>query len=74
MATKTLTITEEAYKRLAARKKERESFSDVINRLVGKGSILEFAGTLSNKEAEELEKIITKGRKMTSKKMRQISF
>jgi len=33
MATKTISLTEEAYERLKAHKREDESFSDVVNRL-----------------------------------------
>ena len=54
MATKTLTITVEAYDRLAAKKEPRESFSDVINRITGKHAILELTGTLTPKTANEL--------------------
>ncbi|MCL9813565.1 antitoxin VapB family protein [Natranaeroarchaeum aerophilus] len=35
MATKSLTITEEAYERLKAHKREDESFTDTILRLTG---------------------------------------
>jgi predicted CopG family antitoxin len=74
MATKTLTITEEAYKRLAMRKKENESFSDVINRLAGKGSILEFAGMFSEKEAKAIEKSIKESRRRSRKRMKRFSW
>ena len=35
MATKSLTITEDAYERLRSHKRDDESFSDVIGRLTG---------------------------------------
>lgn len=35
MASKTITITEDAYEKLAAHKREDESFSEVIRRLTG---------------------------------------
>ena len=54
MATKTISITEEAYERLRTNKMENESFTDVINRITNKRSIMELAGILTNKEADEL--------------------
>ena len=63
MATKTLTITEDAYDILKSRKKERESFSDVIRREFSSRGLRELAGILSKKDAAELEKNIRKGRK-----------
>ncbi len=62
MATKTISITEEAYERLNRRKKERESFSEVINRLAGKQSLACFSGILSGKETSKLEAEIEKSR------------
>lgn len=35
MGTKSITVTEEAYRRLKAHKRADESFTDVINRLTG---------------------------------------
>lgn len=64
MATKTLTIREEAYERLAAMKRDDESFSDLLLRLTdaerdvmaGFGSLAdeEFAETVAEAR-EELE-------------------
>ncbi len=63
MATKTISITEEAYERLKMMKEKKESFTDVINRMTGKRSIMEFAGILSEEEGEKLEKYIKERRK-----------
>ena len=42
MATKTISITQEAYDRLKMRKENNESFSEVINRITNKVNILDF--------------------------------
>jgi predicted CopG family antitoxin len=52
MGTKNITISEEAYERLAALKKPNESFTDVVNRLTRKRSILELASVFTEKEGE----------------------
>jgi len=67
MATKTISITEEAYERLRSKKDERESFSDVINRITNKRPLSDFLGVLNEKEADLLEKSIEKNRKIHSK-------
>ncbi len=72
MATKTITITVEAYEKLKRMKEERESFSDVINRMVKKRSLLELAGILNEKEGEEFEKAIKEGREGSKKRMLKI--
>lgn len=64
MAVKTITITTDAYDRLASLKLPRESFSDVIKRVVTVRSPLrKLIGILSKEEAEELEKNIAELRK-----------
>ncbi len=73
MATKTISITEEAYERLQARKKGRESFTEVINRITGKSSLLDYAGLLSAKEAKELEERIRNNRKKSSSRTGRIA-
>lgn len=65
MATKTISITEEAYKRLARLKRENESFSLVIERLASekRAKLSDFFGILSKEAGDELEKTILEGRK-----------
>ena len=54
MATKTLTITESAYERLAAEKRPGESFTDVILRLTKKRSLFDLHKAIPRPEAESL--------------------
>ncbi len=63
MATKSITITNEAYEKLAMFKESKESFSDVINKLTSKYSLLSLVGVLSKKDADELESNIKDVRK-----------
>ena len=73
MATKTLTITEDAYGRLATAKEENESFSEVINRITGKVSLLSIAGILTEKEADKLEASIAKSRQRSRLRMKRVA-
>jgi predicted CopG family antitoxin len=69
MTIKTLTITEDAYTRLAAEKEDGESFSDVIRRITGKRSLLDLVGILSEKEAAELERAVRKTRREMDRRL-----
>lgn len=73
MATKTLSITEEAYDRLMAKKKGKESFSEVILNNFPRRSLLGVAGILSNKEAERLRLHIEKSRKLSKDRLKKIA-
>lgn len=63
MATKNISITEEAYRRLFCLKKKNESFSEIIVKITGKINLRDFFGTLSKESASELEDNINKRRK-----------
>lgn len=64
MATKTISIKEEAYNRLKTIKEKKESFSDVILRITSlkKPKISDFYGIFSKKEGNELINNIKKAR------------
>ena len=62
MATKNISITEEAYVRLASLRQGKESFSEIINRLTNKRRLLDFAGVLSEESADRIEEHLLKRR------------
>ena len=73
MTTKSITITSEAYEKLSAFKEHKDSFSDVINKITKKSSILELVGLLSKKEAEKLRESIKDTRERTRKEVEGIA-
>ncbi|EMA48786.1 hypothetical protein C448_02918 [Halococcus morrhuae DSM 1307] len=62
MGTKTIRLDDEAYERLASRKREDESFSDVVKRVTGERSLLEIAGIFSDDEAETMRETVAERR------------
>lgn len=56
MSTKTITITNEAYEKLALIKGKNESFTDVINRIASKHSVFDLIGLLTKEEADDMKK------------------
>lgn len=72
MPTRTISITEEAYERLKVMKEKNESFTDVINRVTGKRSLLELAGILSEEDVDKMEEFIKKSRLASRKRMDEI--
>ena len=63
MSVRTVTITEEAYRRLRAHKGSDESFSDVVNRLARRRPLSSFAGALTHESSEALRRAIAKYRR-----------
>ena len=64
MATRTISISEDAYKRLASLKRDNESFSLVIKRITGGSALSKIQGILSRESADKLEEEIKKRAKV----------
>lgn len=63
MATKTISITREAYDRLKARKGPEDSFSDVILRLTDRRPLAEYAGMLAKTSVKAMRTAIDEARR-----------
>jgi predicted CopG family antitoxin len=64
---KSIRLSEDAYERLAAHKREDETFSDVVLRLAGERSLLDIAGTLSDEEADAVRDAVAERRERRSR-------
>jgi len=70
MGTKTISLADDAYEKLKARKREGESFSDVVRRLAGGVTLAEYYGVLDDDTAAELEEIVERRRDERSREHR----
>lgn len=59
---KSIRLSEDAYERLAAHKREDETFSDVVLRLAGERSLVELAGILTDDEADAMREAVAERR------------
>ena len=68
MGTKTIGLRDEVYAQLKARKREDESFSDLVTRLLEEAAVdwRDSFGTLSEAEADELEALADRSREQMS--------
>ncbi len=69
---KSIRLSDDAYERLAAHKREDETFSEVVLRLAGERSLLELAGILSDEETMELEEAIEERRERRNKDLESV--
>jgi len=74
MGAKNISISDEAYQRLASLKLSGESFTDVINRLTSKRSVLELAGVLQPQEADRLREFVKQIRTSSTDRVRETSM
>jgi predicted CopG family antitoxin len=64
MGTKTIGVREDVYERLRARKRDDESFTDLMDRLLDESKVdwREGFGTLDENDAAELEELVKQSR------------
>ena len=72
MATKTISISEDSYNILLSRKKDKESFSEVIKKLAGNTNFLDLIGVISNDKAKEFKKNILEFRKRSRERSERL--
>lgn len=70
---KSIRLSEEAYERLAAHKREDETFSEVVLRLAGERSLLDLAGILSEEEADALREAVNERRERRAAELEEIA-
>jgi len=71
MAVKRITITLEAHRNLTRRKREGESFSDVINRVFGGTPTIELAGVLTPHQGYAISREVKRLRRDLDRKARR---
>ncbi len=70
---KSIRLSDEAYERLAARKEDDETFSDVVLRLAGERSLLDIAGILDDEEADALRDAVEERRERRERELDEIA-
>lgn len=58
MGTKNVRLEENVYERIKDEKREDETFSEAVERLIGGSSLLDLVGILSDEEAEEMREVL----------------
>lgn len=72
MGSKTISVSDEAYARLRARKKPGESFSDTINRLTAMKRLSEIAGTFDEEDVRVIEKAVEVIRSSSRERIKEL--
>ncbi len=73
MATKTISISEEAYNLLKSVKEEKESFTEAIIKIAKKDPLSRLVGVLTDREAEEIRSNIKAMRRSMNERVKRIA-
>lgn len=71
MGSKTVRLDDEVYERLAAHKRDDETYSEAVDRLLGGGSLLDLAGIYSEDEVEDIEAALEAGERRDRERRRE---
>jgi predicted CopG family antitoxin len=58
MGTKNVRLDDDVYEQIESEKRDDETFSEAIERLIGGSSLLDLVGILSDEEAEEMRDML----------------
>jgi predicted CopG family antitoxin len=72
MTTKNVRLDEETYELVEAKKRDDETFSEAIARLIGGPPLLDLAGILSDEEAEEMREAVERSREAWSERQAEL--
>lgn len=72
MGTKTIRLDESVYERLAARKREDETFSEAVERLTSEYTLLDFAGGYSENAAREHRAMLAESSEVARRQHRDL--
>ena len=70
---KSVHLSEEAYERLQALKREDETVSEAVLRLAGEQSLLELAGVLTDEQADALEDAVEERRERRRSELESVA-
>lgn len=73
MGTKTIRLEDSVYERIAARKREDETFSEAIERLTGGYSLLDFVGGYTEEEANQHRRLIEQSDELAIQRHKELA-
>lgn len=72
MGTKSVRLSEEVYHRIEAHKREDETFSEAIDRLIDDWSLLELAGSYTEEQAERHRELLEEADELATEDHREM--
>jgi predicted CopG family antitoxin len=71
MGSKTVRLDDDVYERLRAHKRDDETFSEAVDRLLGEHSLLDLVGIYSEEDVEEIESALAEKERRDAERRRE---